>query len=107
VPGVDGALVTFKLLPPAQRMQVPDERGFVSTVSAACSQLTPCEDKSGQEWLEGSAARQDGQKLQAVPLCTENYVRPGLAYTRSCFACTCCHKLQAALCGSSMWSCRC
>lgn len=32
VPGVDGALVTFKLLPPAQRLQVPDERGFISTV---------------------------------------------------------------------------
>lgn len=32
VPGVDGALVTFKLLPPAQRLHVPDERGFVSTV---------------------------------------------------------------------------
>lgn len=33
MPGVDGALVTFKLLPPAQRLQVPDERGFVSMVS--------------------------------------------------------------------------
>lgn len=32
VPGVDGALVTFKLLPPAQRLQVPDERGFISMV---------------------------------------------------------------------------
>jgi hypothetical protein len=29
---VDGALVTFKLLPPAQRLQVPDERGFISLV---------------------------------------------------------------------------
>lgn len=32
VPGVDGALVTFKLLPPTQRLQVPDERGFISMV---------------------------------------------------------------------------
>lgn len=38
VPGVDGALVTFKLLPPAQRLQVPDERGFISLVKKAFSE---------------------------------------------------------------------
>lgn len=32
VPGVDGALVTFKLLAPAQRLEVSDERGFISMV---------------------------------------------------------------------------
>jgi hypothetical protein len=30
---VDGALVTFKLLPPAKRRQVPGERGFIGMVS--------------------------------------------------------------------------
>lgn len=30
VPGVDGALVTFALLPPARRLSVPTERGFIS-----------------------------------------------------------------------------
>jgi hypothetical protein len=32
VPGVDGALVTFKLRSPAKRLPVNDERGFVSLV---------------------------------------------------------------------------
>lgn len=32
VPGVDGALVTFKLLPPSKRVQVQGERGFVTLV---------------------------------------------------------------------------
>jgi hypothetical protein len=36
VPGVDGALVTFKLLPPGKRLKVPDERGFISMVSLVC-----------------------------------------------------------------------
>jgi len=39
VPGVDGALVTFKLLPPPQRLQVPDERGFISTVGTGAQQV--------------------------------------------------------------------
>lgn len=32
VPGVDGALVTFRLRPPGQRLPVPDERGFIQMV---------------------------------------------------------------------------
>jgi hypothetical protein len=32
VPGVDGALVTFKLLPPSKRVQVQGERGFMTLV---------------------------------------------------------------------------
>lgn len=32
MPGVDGALVTFKLLPRNKRRQVPGERGFISMV---------------------------------------------------------------------------
>jgi len=34
VPGVDGALVTFKLLPPSKRLSVPGERGFIVLVGA-------------------------------------------------------------------------
>jgi hypothetical protein len=36
VPGVDGALVTFKLLPPGKRRPVPGERGFISMVRCGC-----------------------------------------------------------------------
>jgi hypothetical protein len=42
VPGVDGALVTFKLLPPSKRVQAQGERGFVSLVSAAPHVLSCC-----------------------------------------------------------------
>jgi 16S rRNA A1518/A1519 N6-dimethyltransferase RsmA/KsgA/DIM1 with predicted DNA glycosylase/AP lyase activity len=35
VPGVDGALVTFKLLPPSKRVQVQGEKGFITLVRAA------------------------------------------------------------------------
>eukprot|EP00775_Hariotina_reticulata_P010380 gene10380-10538_t len=38
VPGVDGALVTFKLLPPSKRVSVPGERGFVVLVNKAFSE---------------------------------------------------------------------
>jgi hypothetical protein len=37
VPGVDGALVTFKLLPPSKRLSVPGERGFIVLVGAGHS----------------------------------------------------------------------
>jgi 16S rRNA A1518/A1519 N6-dimethyltransferase RsmA/KsgA/DIM1 with predicted DNA glycosylase/AP lyase activity len=38
VPGVDGALVTFALAPPAARVSVPDERRFHSVVAKAFSE---------------------------------------------------------------------
>ncbi|KAF8073058.1 celI [Scenedesmus sp. PABB004] len=38
VPGVDGALVTFKLLPPARRVPVANERGFVALVNKGFSE---------------------------------------------------------------------
>ncbi|GLC33506.1 hypothetical protein PLESTB_000082500 [Pleodorina starrii] len=38
VPGVDGALVTFSLLPPGSRPEVPSERGFHTLVSKAFSE---------------------------------------------------------------------
>lgn len=38
VPGVDGALVTFKLLPPSKRVQVSGERGFISLINKAFSE---------------------------------------------------------------------
>ncbi|WIA09306.1 hypothetical protein OEZ85_008713 [Tetradesmus obliquus] len=38
VPGVDGALVTFKLLPPSKRVQVAGERGFISLINKAFSE---------------------------------------------------------------------
>jgi hypothetical protein len=34
---VDGALVTFKLLPPSKRVQVQGERGFITLVSGWCT----------------------------------------------------------------------
>lgn len=39
VPGVDGALVTFKLLPHSRRLQVQGEKGFITMV---------------RNWLDGS-----------------------------------------------------
>lgn len=38
VPGVDGALVTFRLTPPSKRREVPSERGFHAMVSKAFSE---------------------------------------------------------------------
>eukprot|EP00878_Enallax_costatus_P015782 GHUV01016538.1.p1 GENE.GHUV01016538.1~~GHUV01016538.1.p1 ORF type:complete len:339 (+),score=127.36 GHUV01016538.1:531-1547(+) len=38
VPGVDGALVTFKLIPAAKRLPVATERGFISMVNKAFSE---------------------------------------------------------------------
>jgi len=38
VPGVDGALVTFRLIPPAKRAVVPSERAFHSLVAKAFSE---------------------------------------------------------------------
>lgn len=52
VPGVDGALVTFKLLPPAQRLQVPDERGFISMVSEAHRR----HQQGHETWQQGRVA---------------------------------------------------
>lgn len=70
VPGVDGALVTFKLRPPGKRPPVPDERAFVSLVSKAFSErrkmlrntLQPLySPREVEQALEGVGARIDAR----------------------------------------------
>lgn len=110
VPGVDGALVTFKLLPPAQRMQVPDERGFVSTVSPCLIQPTGCVGRLRLERTSSGQCKPQGH-MQASS-CAVAHTRRCLTSFRGCSrvgmqrlccACTRSRQFHAALCGSGMW----
>ena len=74
VPGVDGALATFALLPPAARQKVPSERAFMSLV---------------RTHIVGVVCGGGGRCKPLLMLCTPGAV-PARACTRTP-ACTCAH----------------